>query len=79
LVLADEPTASLDLRQKVAVLRFFTKLCNLGTAVVIATNDDWLISQYAYSSQLYLERGLLQQIEGAGLSSTALQNVSEET
>ena len=74
LVLADEPTASLDLRQKISVLRFFTKLCGLGTAVVIATNDDWLISQYAYSSQLYLEGGLIRQIEGAGLASAALHN-----
>jgi len=78
LVLADEPTASLDLRQKVSVLRFFTKLCGLGTAVVIATNDDWLISQYAYSSQLYIESGLVQQIEGAGLASAALYNGAVE-
>jgi len=78
LVLADEPTASLDLRQKVSVLRFFTKLCGLGTAVVIATNDDWLISQYAYSSQLYLESGSVQQIEGAGLASAALHSDAME-
>ena len=72
LVLADEPTASLDARQKTAVLRFFTELCALGTAVVIATTDDWLISQYACSSQLFIENGRLQQIEGAGLSSSAI-------
>ena len=77
-MLADEPTASLDLRQKISVLRFFTKLCGLGTAVVIATNDDWLISQYAYSSQLYLEGGLIRQIEGAGLASAALHNDAVE-
>jgi len=72
LVLADEPTASLDARQKTSVLRFFTELCALGTAVVIATTDDWLISQYACSSQLFIENGRLQQIEGAGLSSSAI-------
>ncbi len=44
----------------------------LGTAVVIATTDDWLISQYACSSQLFIENGRLQQIEGAGLSSSAI-------
>ena len=72
LVLADEPTASLDARQKTSVLQFFTELCALGTAVVIATTDDWLISQYACSSQLFIENGRLQQIEGAGLSSSAI-------
>ena len=72
LVLADEPTASLDSRQKSSVLQFFTELCALGTAVVIATTDDWLISQYACSSQLFIENGRLQQIEGAGLSSSAI-------
>ena len=72
LVLADEPTASLDTRQKTSVLQFFTELCALGTAVVIATTDDWLISQYACSSQLFIENGRLQQIEGAGLSSSAI-------
>ena len=72
ILLADEPTASLDARQKVSVLQFFTELCALGTAVVIATTDDWLISQYACSSQLFIENGRLQQIEGAGLSSSAI-------
>jgi len=72
LVLADEPTASLDARQKASVLQFFAELCALGTAVVIATTDDWLISQYACSSQLFIENGRLQQIEGAGLSSSAI-------
>ncbi|MEE2694700.1 MAG: ABC transporter ATP-binding protein [Pseudomonadota bacterium] len=74
LVLADEPTASLDAKQKASVLRFFTELCALGTAVVIATTDDWLISQYVCSSQLFIENGRLQQIEGTGLLSSTVHS-----
>ena len=67
LVVADEPTAHLNFKQKTYVLDFFSKLCRLGTTVVIATNDDHLISQYSYDSQLYLEDGFLHQIAGRGL------------
>ena len=67
LVVADEPTSCLDPRQKASVLAFFSKLCGLGTTVVIATNDDHLISQHPYHSQLFLENGVLHKIEGMDL------------
>lgn len=64
LVVADEPTAFLDFKQKASVLGFFSKLCGLGTTVVIATNDESLISKYPYHSQLFLDHGVLHQIDG---------------
>jgi cell division transport system ATP-binding protein len=48
LLVADEPTGSVDEYQGVRIMRLFEELNRIGTTVVIATHDRRLISQFNY-------------------------------
>ena len=72
LVVADEPTSSLDRGQKFLMLRFLEDLCGLGTTVVIATTDDELMSQNPYSSRLCIEGGSIYHAQDAELSAASI-------
>ncbi len=48
LLVADEPTGSVDEQQGTRILRLFEELNKIGTTVVIATHDQRLISRFDY-------------------------------
>lgn len=48
LLLADEPTGSMDKDNGARVLRLFESLNRLGTTVVFATHDERLVARYPY-------------------------------
>ncbi len=58
LLLADEPTGNLDSASARQILELLTEVRNLGTAVLLATHDDALVSQYP-GRVLKLEKGHL--------------------
>ena len=58
LLLADEPTGSVDLEQGLRILHLFEQLNKIGTTVVIATHDRGLIKRFSHPV-LKLERGKL--------------------
>ena len=58
LLLADEPTGSVDLEQGLRILHLFEQLNNIGTTVVIASHDQNLIRRFNHPV-LKLERGRL--------------------
>jgi cell division transport system ATP-binding protein len=62
LLLADEPTGSVDLDQGLRILHLFEQLNKIGTTVVIATHDQGLIKRFRHPV-LRLERGRLR-VEG---------------
>jgi cell division transport system ATP-binding protein len=46
LLLADEPTGSIDEQQGMRILRLFEELNKIGTTVVVATHDQRLIARF---------------------------------
>lgn len=58
LLLADEPTGSLDPELSERLIYLFEALGNMGTTVLIATHDEQLISRFNHPT-LHLERGKL--------------------
>lgn len=44
-ILADEPTASLDRENATLVLTHMRSMCDQGAAVVLVSHDPWIISQ----------------------------------
>ncbi|MDP6351269.1 MAG: ATP-binding cassette domain-containing protein [Alphaproteobacteria bacterium] len=58
LLLADEPTGNVDPDNSLRLLRLFEELHKLGTTVIIATHDHWLMSQFRYP-RLRLDQGHL--------------------
>ena len=58
LLLADEPTGSVDLEQGLRILHLFEQLNKIGTTVVIASHDEGLIRRFDHPV-LRLERGKL--------------------
>jgi len=58
LLLADEPTGSVDLDQGLRILHLFEQLNKIGTTVVIATHDQGLIERFRHPV-LTLEQGRL--------------------
>lgn len=59
LLLADEPTGSVDDGIGVRLLYLFEELNRLGSTVVIATHNDGLVRHFGYR-RLHLENGALQ-------------------
>ena len=58
LLIADEPTGSVDEAQGVRILRLFEELNRIGTTVVVATHDQRLLSKFNHRV-LRLENGTL--------------------
>lgn len=58
LLVADEPTGNIDADQGVRILRLFEQLNKVGTTVVIATHDQYLLTQFKHPV-LRLEDGAL--------------------
>ncbi len=48
LLLADEPTGSIDYDQGAKIMYLFKELNKIGTTVIIATHDDSLVNEYKY-------------------------------
>jgi cell division transport system ATP-binding protein len=65
LLLADEPTGSVDLEQGLRILHLFEQLNRIGTTVVIATHDRGMIDCFSHPV-LLLERGKLRLESGNG-------------
>jgi alpha-D-ribose 1-methylphosphonate 5-triphosphate synthase subunit PhnL len=60
-LLVDEPTASLDLKTKDAVIDMLIDLKDAGTAIVLITHDEHTLSRMADRS-LHLENGRLKEV-----------------
>lgn len=58
LLLADEPTGSVDGEQGSRILHLFEELNKIGTTVVLATHDRTIIERYKHPV-LHIERGTL--------------------
>ena len=58
LILADEPTGSVDKNSAMRFFRLFEELYRLGAAVIVATHDATLVKQYDYDV-LHLHKGTL--------------------
>ena len=48
LLLADEPTGSIDYEQGTKIMYLFKELNKIGTTVIIATHDHSLVNEYKY-------------------------------
>lgn len=62
LILADEPTGSVDRAMGEKLMRLFQSLNRLGATVLIATHDEELAHRYG-AGRLHLENGQLQSIQ----------------
>jgi alpha-D-ribose 1-methylphosphonate 5-triphosphate synthase subunit PhnL len=60
-LLVDEPTASLDLKTKDAVIEMLLDLKRAGTSIVLITHDEHTLSRMADRS-LHLENGRLKEV-----------------
>lgn len=58
LVLPDEPTSHLDLKQKEEIFKIFAQVASSGGAVICATHDIYLVRKYA-THALLLKGGSL--------------------
>lgn len=56
LILADEPTGNLDSALSMRLMHLFTSLNKIGTTVLFATHDEYLVSHFNYPV-LYLKDG----------------------
>lgn len=61
LLLVDEPTASLDLTTKNAVIDMILELKNSGTSVVLITHDEYSLQRMS-DRTLFLENGRLKEV-----------------
>jgi cell division transport system ATP-binding protein len=64
ILLADEPTGNLDTRTSLEILRILREINSMGMAVMLATHDYTLLSEYPEARVLHL-------VEGALVSDTA--------
>ena len=62
LILADEPTGSVDRDMGEKLMRLFLSLNKLGATVLIATHDDEMAGRYG-AGRLHLENGQLHQVQ----------------
>lgn len=59
LLLADEPTGNVDDKMAMRLMRLFEELHRMGTAVLIATHNQELVSRFSHP-HLHLENGKLE-------------------
>jgi cell division transport system ATP-binding protein len=59
ILLADEPTGNLDTRTSLEILRILREINSLGMAVMLATHDYTLLSEYPEARVLHLVEGAL--------------------
>jgi len=56
IVLADEPTGSIDNRSAMEIMNIFEKINKQGTAILMATHNHQLIEQFPHRI-IYLKNG----------------------
>jgi alpha-D-ribose 1-methylphosphonate 5-triphosphate synthase subunit PhnL len=61
ILLVDEPTASLDLKTKDAVIEMLRELKNSGSTIILITHDEHTLTNMADRS-LHLENGLIKEV-----------------
>jgi alpha-D-ribose 1-methylphosphonate 5-triphosphate synthase subunit PhnL len=61
ILLVDEPTASLDLKTKNAVIEMLLELKRSGTTIILITHDEHTLVSMADRS-LHLENGLIKEV-----------------
>ncbi|TNE30372.1 MAG: ATP-binding cassette domain-containing protein [Alphaproteobacteria bacterium] len=69
LILADEPTAHIDNESSKRILRLLSELNKLGTTVMMATHDRWILESYPRPA-LHLEGGKIMQVPSREVFST---------
>lgn len=65
ILLADEPTASLDAEAAAQVMEVFAAFNRVGVTVVVATHDQALLERYA-TRVVRLDRGRVAEVSAAG-------------
>lgn len=60
-IIADEPTAHIDHYSSEKILRLLYELNKLGTSLIIATHDPWILENYP-AIQLHLHEGQIKEI-----------------
>ncbi len=63
LLLADEPTGNVDDHIAMRLLHLFEELNKLGTTVVIATHNQFLVDRFSQHDRLHIERGTVMEPE----------------
>ena len=61
LIFADEPTGNLDAALSMRLMHLFTSLNKIGTTILFATHDEYLVSHFEYPV-LYLKDGQISRL-----------------
>lgn len=78
LILADEPTGSVDDAIGMRLMQLFIELNKLGACIVIATHNEHLVSRFGFP-RLTLMDGYLKELPPLSRSQTDGSNQSDET
>jgi cell division transport system ATP-binding protein len=63
LLVADEPTGSVDEQTAFRLMRLFEELHKMGTTVVVATHNPYLVETFGHP-ELHLENGMIERCPG---------------
>lgn len=69
-VFADEPTGNLDKATSLSIARLLAKINSLGTTVLLATHDPYVLSEFESHRRIHLDKGKVVSDSGSSAKST---------